>query len=137
MYRETEYLIYIFSTYCVHEERVNKMQNKFEPFVCPNPKCAKSFGGPVLLNDFSETPIGEYYACPHCKSKLAPTMGSLKEKQRERDNGETNAPDSTCPHFFGYLKTRPQGDSIPDECLYCIKVLRCLIKRPQTEQEAP
>jgi len=31
-----------------------------------------------------------------------------------------------CPYFFGYLRTLPRNDSIPDECLICIKVMQCM-----------
>jgi len=31
-----------------------------------------------------------------------------------------------CPYFFGYLRSLPRNDSIPDECLICIKVMQCM-----------
>ena len=33
-----------------------------------------------------------------------------------------------CVHNFGYLESRPEKTSIPDECLGCPKVIKCLIK---------
>lgn len=31
----------------------------------------------------------------------------------------------TCLHYFGYLELRPKSDSIPSECLYCLKMVDC------------
>ncbi len=31
-----------------------------------------------------------------------------------------------CAHFLGYLKTRPEDSTIPDECLTCTAVMQCM-----------
>jgi len=31
-----------------------------------------------------------------------------------------------CPHYFGYVKTLPKNSSIPDECLWCPMIVKCL-----------
>jgi hypothetical protein len=33
---------------------------------------------------------------------------------------------SKCPHRFGYLAKRLKDEPIPDECLSCSKLLKCL-----------
>jgi len=33
---------------------------------------------------------------------------------------------STCLHHFGYLRSLPKSSSLPDECLGCPKVVKCL-----------
>ena len=38
--------------------------------ICPNPKCHKKIEEPFLLNNLSITPAEQYYACPHCLTKL-------------------------------------------------------------------
>jgi hypothetical protein len=49
------------------------------------------------------------------------------QKEQERENEELEKPDTLkCTHEFGYLKKRPKGTSIPDECLVCRKMIQCL-----------
>ena len=38
--------------------------------ICPNPKCHIEIEEPILLNNLSKTPAEQYYACPHCLTKL-------------------------------------------------------------------
>jgi hypothetical protein len=33
---------------------------------------------------------------------------------------------SECPHFSGYLAIRPKDSPIPQECLFCVRVIDCL-----------
>ena len=33
---------------------------------------------------------------------------------------------SECNHSYGYLANRPKNASIPQECLFCLKVVDCL-----------
>ena len=46
--------------------------------VCPNPKCHKKFGKPILLNNLSTTPATHCYVCPYCFIKL---RGQIKERK--------------------------------------------------------
>lgn len=39
-------------------------------FLCPNPKCRKTFTEPVWLTDLSKTPPESYPACPNCSINL-------------------------------------------------------------------
>ncbi len=34
-----------------------------------------------------------------------------------------------CSYYFGYLGELPKNTPIPDECLGCLKIMECLIKR--------
>lgn len=49
-------------------------------FLCPNPKCRKSFAQPVLLTDLSKTPPESHPACPHCGLDLN-TIPYFKEQK--------------------------------------------------------
>ena len=40
--------------------------------VCPNPKCRREIGEPILLTNLSVTPAEQYDACPYCFTKLEP-----------------------------------------------------------------
>jgi hypothetical protein len=33
-----------------------------------------------------------------------------------------------CPHYLGYLSKRPKDASIPDECLTCRKMVKCMLE---------
>ena len=41
-------------------------------------------------------------------------------------NGIEKNKQARCAHFLGYLKTRPKGSSIPDECLTCATLMKCM-----------
>jgi len=53
---------------------------------CPNPKCHREIEEPILLNNLSETPAEQYYACPYCLIKLD------TETENEEDIIEESAP---------------------------------------------
>lgn len=38
--------------------------------VCPNPKCGREIGEPIIVTILSVTPQKDYEACPHCFTKL-------------------------------------------------------------------
>ncbi len=108
----------------------------YEPdIICPNPKCGKVFGDPLLLNDLSKTPAESYYVCPHCIAKLDKIPIQDKEPRRPtpipveplEKLEETNS--TSCAHHFGYLKTHEKDAPLPDECLTCSKLLQCMLKR--------
>jgi hypothetical protein len=55
--------------------------------------------------------------------KIRTALQNEQEKEREEIE-ETST--QKCSHEFGYLKKRPKGASIPDECLVCQKMIQCL-----------
>lgn len=118
-----------------------KNENNSQEFcICPNDQCGRSFEHPLQLTVLSSDPVETYPACPYCMSKidieeekqqpLKQASMALKIKtvlEKEKDRQEPKDPDETkCQHGFGYLKTRPKGSSIPDECLVCQKMIQCL-----------
>lgn len=38
-----------------------------------------------------------------------------------------------CPHFFGYVRSLPKNDPIPDECLGCPWIVQCLVHAEKVE----
>jgi hypothetical protein len=34
---------------------------------------------------------------------------------------------SDCPHYFGYLSSRPEGSAIPQECILCHRLGDCMV----------
>ena len=66
---------------------------------CSNPDCGKSFDKPKII-----------MFCPYCYAEI----------QEEK---------SDCPHFFGYLGEKEDGEGIPPECNECERTIECLLKR--------
>jgi len=92
-----------------------------QPMICSYVKCGKAFSRPIELTIRTRDSFKTYYACPHCFSKV-----NILEKREtlSKDDAGNNA--SNCAHFVGYLKTRPKESPIPDECLTCDKILKCI-----------
>ncbi len=101
--------------------------------VCPNPKCGKMFEEPLLLRDLSKNPAERYYVCPHCIIKLDNCTVEYQEKSSQvpvkhpEELKEKNS--SSCTHHVGYLKALPKGGPVPDGCLTCAELLRCMFKK--------
>lgn len=111
---------------------------------CSCSKCGRSFTEPIELTVLTEGSHETYYACPHYFSqvnlenrKVEETETSsdklkkgLKKKSKKglkkRAKDIEKAKPAGCAHFLGYLKTRPKGSPIPDECLLCAAILGCM-----------
>ena len=65
-------------------------------------KCKKNFDAPKLV---------QYYACPHCLNKI--------EEKVKND----------CQLWFGYLSQKDKTEAVPQECVECGKVLKCMLNR--------
>jgi hypothetical protein len=68
-------------------------------FHCSNPDCGKAFDKPKII-----------LFCPHCYAEV----------QEEK---------SACPHFFGHLGQKQDGQGIPPECNECTRTIECLLKK--------
>ena len=97
-------------------------------FICPYPQCRRTFRKPLMLTDASKMPRETYYACPHCLSRVDVTvdneenMHNFSIKASERNKLATLV---ECPHHFGYLKSLPKDNSIPEKCLTCANLIQC------------
>ena len=100
--------------------------------VCPYVKCGMIFSEPIELTVRAEGSLETYYACPHCFSRVSVSdnlekgsseapLGALRDDSEGIENDAVN-----CAHFLGYLKTRPKDSPIPDECLTCSRILKCM-----------
>ena len=96
-------------------------------------KCGKSFSELVELTVRAEGSLETYHACPHCFSRISLPHNSEKGLHKVPLNVlgdaskhiEKNRPVG-CAHFLGYLKNRPEGSPIPEECLTCVSVVQCM-----------
>lgn len=68
--------------------------------------------------------------------KQHPKKDDLKTRKKEK-NIEKEIPEtaqskeyrSGCSHYFGYLGTLPKNASLPDECLECPNIIKCLTRK--------
>lgn len=110
-----------------------------ERLVCSYVKCGRVISEPVRLTNLSRSPnVETYYACPYCFSKLdiEKVFDDTKNFGVKRDRTAKKGADAkldkylnvpACTHHLGYLKNRPSNATIPDECLTCPKVLKCMV----------
>jgi len=70
-----------------------------------------------------------------------PDEKNLKEQKNLRKGNQASNPEteSSCLNHLGYLGTLPKNSIIPDQCLGCTKIVKCLTRknaREETEDEA-
>ena len=105
-------------------------------FVCPNGSCRKVFAHPLkaITVGVSTEP---YNACPYCLSEIPvdaePVMLDSSEENRQSqviERSETvKSPE--CKNYLGFLSHRPEGGPIPDECLTCMSIVQCMLKKKE------
>lgn len=125
----------------------SKVNSEKQSYTCPS--CGKTFTTPILVENLSSATGETYEACPYCltkietekptKKKTAVTKSRkvkkevrVKQKIVQRLKKEVFKPSSEkhrCPHYLGYLATRPKGEAIPEECLTCTKIVECMLKK--------
>ena len=95
---------------------------------CPNPECRKKFDQLIMLVDHTKVPRETYYACPHCKSRIDIVFNKESLRFRNKSGSIMREKQSSCPHYFGYLKLFTRGAKIPEECLTCKRLTECMHK---------
>ena len=110
----------------------NPLMPQEQAIVCSYVKCGKIFSEPIELTVRANGSLETYHACPHCFSRVnisdnlkkglsEDSLGALRDASKGIKNDAVN-----CAHFLGYLKTRPKDSPIPDECLTCSRILKCM-----------
>jgi len=65
-------------------------------------------------------------------TKTATEKKSMTTKSSLKTEGDVQSPtpppknSAECPHHFGYLKKLGKNAAIPDECLSCSRMMKCL-----------
>jgi hypothetical protein len=110
--------------------------------VCSYVGCGKSFNRPIEAKVIGPDGTYEIYdACPYCFSKVVTHRQHLKPSEKisplvispDKDldmkkSGEKKHKEAACPYSFGYLSNRPKGTPIPDACLTCPKITKCMLQ---------
>ncbi len=117
-------------------------------YTCQNPSCSKVFSKPIKASNLSLEKVEAYDACPHCLTKIVgEEISSIDERkadlkvedvQNEDKLGQAlptiekeiveRPPKIQCTHHFGYLSQRPKKEGIPEECMVCERIVKCMLK---------
>ena len=113
-----------------------------EKFTCTNSTCGFVFSRPIKVkNLFEDSEI--YDACPRCFTALN-GMESVSVTEVElkpcADSGQGEVPtkvainktepdiNKQCARGFGYLSKRAKNEKIPDDCMTCENIVKCMTK---------
>jgi len=113
-----------------------------EKFTCTNPSCGFVFSKPIKVKNLCED-AEIYDACPRCFTAIAevgnvpvieaePIPSVDTERSEVSNEVETKKTEPAigkqCAHRFGYLSVRPKDEKIPDDCLMCDNIVKCMTK---------
>lgn len=107
-----------------------------QSFTCSNPKC-KRVANLITVHDLSSKNPVSYRGCPYCLTEMVTEKTPIEKvaelarpsiKPAQQPSSETQK----CPHHFGYLSQRSSEEEIPEECLACEKVVKCIVSKPKT-----
>ena len=106
---------------------------KLESHLCHQNESRNESTEHLTIADFPRTPHKTGYACPHCltANSLTAQGANSNPVSTETANSphEKDAPE--CAHEFGYITS---GDRIPEECLTCPNLLKCLTKKDHMKE---
>ncbi len=105
--------------------------------VCSNASCGRPIVRPlktILIGSSSEP----FDACPYCLTKVegfssnSESVEQFEVKSAIPESSSTvNQGPAGCKKHFGYLSERETKEQIPDECLTCKDIVRCMLKKAQ------
>jgi hypothetical protein len=109
---------------------------------CSNSACGWVFSKPIKVINLRETKSEPYDACPRCLNEIViggePSVDSKPDIGTETEPLETKSklkgkkaepqPTSPCSQHFGYLSERSRNETIPDECVMCQNIVKCMLK---------
>jgi hypothetical protein len=113
-----------------------------EKFTCTNSLCGFVFSRPIKVkNLFEDSEI--YDACPRCftalngiasvpvtEAELNPCADAGRDEVSPKVTiNKTEQDDNKqCARGFGYLSKRAKNENIPDDCMTCDKIVKCMTK---------
>lgn len=116
-----------------------------QPITCPNESCGKVFTNPLKTTDLGSQRPKTYDACPYCLTEIIveeqPVIAMLKSTPEERgeslskasprfveEKPSSSVKSSCCQHQLGYLSKRAAKEKIPEECMMCEQIVKCMLK---------
>lgn len=125
------------------KERTRGTIRAEEKFTCTNSSCGLVFSKPIKVkNLFENSDI--YDACPRCFTAMNEIDNALMTEKEQNpcvDAGRSEVSSKVgikksepttskqCAHRFGYLSERAKNEKIPDDCLTCENIVKCMTKR--------
>jgi len=106
--------------------------DKPEILTCPYIECRKTIQKPLMLIDSSKMPRETYYACPHCHSPLDIIVRNergLESVSVKASKSAKEVAPQGCPYDLGHLRTLPKNAPLPDRCLACLAIIKCVCKK--------
>ena len=111
-----------------------------QKFTCSNSACGLVFSKPIRVMNLHGSKSKPYDACPRCFTEIViesePSIELKPVRRHEVGEIETKVkptkPEqqvtSPCAHHFGYLSERSRNEKIPDECVMCENIVKCMLK---------
>lgn len=122
-------------------KKKEKSRRNQPKFTCPNSACGATFSKPISVRNLTQKDSGNYDACPHCLTAIAigesvsvveAESGSNLEGAKGvvcvLDEKNVEPPRAQCVHHFGYLSERAKNEKIPDDCMFCDNIVKCMLK---------
>ena len=97
-----------------------------EKFTCANSSCGFVFSKPIKVKNLCQD-AEIYDACPRCFTAVT-GVGNVQVIQAEPDLNTETVTSKQCAHRFGYLSVRPKNEPIPDDCMMCENIVKCMTK---------
>jgi len=111
--------------------KMSETSSNQQSMTCPNNRCGKVFDKPLQLIDLAKPSEETALVCPYCLSKLElaqPEQEIVAETfLDEKFQGVAQQKEEGCPHFVGYLGKRQKDIPIPEFCLTCPQMMKCLL----------
>ena len=118
--------------------QTSEISSSPESITCPNNRCGKVFDKPLELIDLAKSSEQSSYVCPYCLTKLEPAQSEPKQEavietfseevfSEKKFQEEVKPREEKCPQFFGYLSKRPKDAPIPEFCLTCPQMMKCML----------
>jgi hypothetical protein len=123
-----------------------------QSFTCPNPVCGRNFSNPIKATNLGSRDQA-YDACPYCLTEILveETHPAIENEQDSQEKETETEPVKRlkmpaakeeqpkpelkaegCQHHFGYLGERQSKERIPDECMTCESIVKCMLKNVAT-----
>jgi hypothetical protein len=112
-------------------------------FTCSNPVCGRTFSVPLKVVDARLNDHEPYSACPHCLGRIASDVCprdedsatnvsvdnvNIKREQSTDFGRSVEGPVAKCAYHLGFLNERSSQDKIPEDCMVCENIVKCMLK---------
>jgi hypothetical protein len=122
-----------------------KQSAKEGKFACPNSSCGFVFSKPLKVKNMGSEDSKCYDACPRCLTAIikeenvavvdAKPDATIEDNEGQKTNRSISEEGRTepsvavrCAHHLGYLGERGKNEKIPEDCMVCENIVKCMLK---------